>query len=81
MASILNRQRLGYSEDPTFDRIMDELGWLAGAWRETKEENYVNKYQTLLRALLEMGWDDELDMELLLPKEKMPQEYYSRYSK
>jgi hypothetical protein len=70
-----------YSKNPTFDRIMDELGWLAGAWRETKEDNYVSKYQTLLRALLEMGWDDELDLELLLPKEKMLEEYYSRYNK
>lgn len=73
------RQLVGYSEDPTFDRIMDELGWLAGAWRETKEQTYVTKYQVLLRALLEMGWDDELDIELLLPDELMPPAYFARY--
>lgn len=73
------RQRVGYSDDPTFDRIMDELGWLAGAWRETKDETYVTKYQVLLRALLEMGWDDELDFELLLPERFMPDEYLNRY--
>ncbi|MCI0711418.1 MAG: hypothetical protein L0154_14790 [Chloroflexi bacterium] len=73
------RQLVGYSDDPTFDRIMDELGWLAGAWRETKEQAYVTKYQVLLRALLEMGWDDELDVELLLPDDLMPTEYFARY--
>jgi hypothetical protein len=75
----ISRQLVGYSEDPTFDRIMDELGWLAGAWRETKEEKYVTRYQVLLRALLEMGWDDELDIELLLPDDKMPPIYTDRY--
>jgi hypothetical protein len=28
-----------------------------------------------------MGWDDELDIELLLPKALMPQEYFARYEK
>lgn len=73
------RELVGYSDDPTFDRIMDELGWLAGAWRETKEQQYVERYRVLLRALLEMGWSDELDIELRLPKEHMPQEYFARY--
>lgn len=73
------RQLVGYSEDPTFDRIMDELGWLAEVWDETKEQSYLTKYQVLLRALLEMGWDDELDLELLLPDDLMPQEYFTRY--
>jgi hypothetical protein len=26
-----------------------------------------------------MGWDDELDIELLLPDDLMPQEYFARY--
>jgi len=57
---------------------MDELGWLAGAWRETKDDAYVTKYQVLLRALLEMGWDGELDVELLLPTRLMPKDYLDR---
>jgi len=76
----INRVRqYGLSDDPTFDAMMHELGWLAGAWRETKKETYVTRYQILCRALLEMGWDEELDMELLLPKRLMPQEYFERY--
>lgn len=73
------RQLVGYSEDPAFDHIMDELAWLAGAWRETKGQSYVTKYTILLCTLLEIGWDDELDIELLLPNDLMPQEYFTRY--
>jgi hypothetical protein len=73
------RELVGYSEDPTLDHIMDELAWLAGAWGETKDQTYVTKYQVLVRALLEMGWNDELDIELLLPDDLMPQAYFARY--
>jgi len=58
---------------------MHQLGQLAGAWRGTKDESYIKKYQVLLRALLEMGWDDELDIELLLLDEFMPEAYFARY--
>ncbi len=71
-------RRYGLSHDPTFDAMMHELGWLAGAWRETKDQSYVTKYQILYRALLAMEWDDELDFELLLPKAFMLQEYFER---
>lgn len=79
MATNTRLKNYGLSDDPTFDAMMHELGWLAGAWRETKDATYIAKYQILCRALLEMGWDDELDFELLLPKDLMPQEYFDRY--
>ena len=79
MATNTRVKQYGLSDDPTFDAMMHELGYLAGAWRETKDESYVKKYQILCRALLDMGWDDELDFELLLPEEYMPQEYFDRY--
>jgi len=79
MATNTRLKHYGLSDDPTFDAMMHELGWLAGAWRETKNSSYIIKYQILCRALLEMGWDDELDFELLLPKDLMPQEYFERY--
>ena len=53
-------------DNPTFDAMMHGLGILAGAWRETKDRAYVKMYQILCRALLNMGWDAELDFELLL---------------
>jgi len=81
MASNIRMKRYGLSDDPTFDAMMHELGWLAGAWRETKDETYVTKYGILLNALLDMGWDDELDLELLLPKALMPQAYFTRHEK
>ena len=62
-----------------FDAMMHELGYLADSWRETKDETYIHRYQILCRALLNMGWDDELDFEMLLPEEYMPQEYFARY--
>ena len=70
----------GLSDDPSFDVLMHELGCLAGAWRKTKNQEYVQKYQILCRALLEMGWKDELDLEALLPDQWMPQEYFERYT-
>lgn len=79
MATNARVRQYGLSDDPTFDAMMHELGYLAGAWRETKNDEYVKKYQILCRALLDMGWDDELDFELLLPDELMPQEYFDRY--
>ncbi|MEM9954850.1 MAG: hypothetical protein AAF846_24805 [Chloroflexota bacterium] len=68
------------SDDPTFNTIMHELGCLAGTWRKTKNHEYVKKYQILCRALLEMGWNDELDLETLLPDNIMPKEYFERYT-
>ena len=79
MATNTRVRQYGLSDDPTFDAMMHELGYLAGAWRETRSDEYVKKYQILCRALLDMGWDDELDFELLLPDELMPQEYFERY--
>ncbi|MEO1286715.1 MAG: hypothetical protein AAFV93_03030 [Chloroflexota bacterium] len=79
MATDPRVKQYGLSDDPTFDAMMHELGILAGTWRETKDTAYVKKYQILCRALLDMGWDDELDFELLLPQELMPEEYYTRY--
>ena len=79
MATNIRVKQYGLSDDPTFDAMMHELGYLVGIWRETKSQEYVRKYQILCRALLDMGWDDELDFELLLPENLMPREYFNRY--
>lgn len=72
----VKREIVNYSENPTFSVIMTELGWLAGTWRETKDKEYVKQYHILFRALKEMGCEDELDIELMLPLELMPKEYF-----
>lgn len=72
----IKRELIGYSDDPTFDTMMYELGWLAGEWRETKDDKYIKRYHILYHALMEMGCEDELDLELLLPFELMPKEYF-----
>lgn len=74
MATNTRVKQYGLSDDPTFDTMLHELGYLAGAWRETKSDDYINKYHILHRALLDMGWNDELDFELLLPQALMPQQ-------
>jgi hypothetical protein len=81
MDSYMNarREHFNLSENPTFGIIMNELGILAGMWHETKDEKYVQWYQVLVRSLLEMGCEDELDLELLLPDRFMPQEWHDRH--
>lgn len=70
-----------FSKNPVYDALMWKLANLAGEWRGTKKPELVQRYHHVLLALLELGWDDELDVELELPNELMPAEYFLRYEK
>ncbi|MCI0712584.1 MAG: hypothetical protein L0154_20680 [Chloroflexi bacterium] len=68
-------ERFGFDDNPVFDKLMNELAYLAGYWRETKEDTLVERYQTILRALVFIGYAEELPLELELPDALMPAEY------
>ena len=72
-------ERFGFSENPVFDKLMSELAFLAGKWRRTKEDTLVERYQTILRALVFIGYSDELPLELELPEKLMPVEYLDQF--
>ena len=44
-------------------------------WRYTRNDRIVEEYHTVMHLLYELGWDDVLDGESLLPYRLMPSEY------
>lgn len=69
------------SDNPVYEELLYKLADLAGEWRETKQDKLVRRYQAILLCLYELGWDEELDVELELPDELMPPEYFQRYER
>ena len=61
--------------ETTYKELLDRLEYLAGLWRRTKEDSVVQRYQSVLAALLELGYREWLDLEALLPERLMPPEY------
>jgi hypothetical protein len=68
-----------FSANPVYDELGHRLAELAAAWRSHHDLDLVRRYHTVLLCLLELGWDEELDVELELPAELMPPEYFHRY--
>jgi hypothetical protein len=59
----------------THEDLLTRLEYLAGLWRRTKENSVVQRHQTVLAALLELGYREWLDLEAMLPQELMLPEY------
>jgi hypothetical protein len=72
--------RYGYSDNPVHDRLIKELADLAGSWREFKSDEIAFKYQTVLRSLIYLDFNDDLPVDVELPDELMPAEYTSLFS-
>jgi hypothetical protein len=79
---------MSYAKDPTGFHLGPQeyglegrLGYIAAAWRTTYDENLVAEYHKTMKRLYELGWDDTLDFESLLPDELMPQEFMDRQNK
>jgi len=70
----------GYSDDPVYDKLIDKLGYLVGLWRRHKTTEIAEQYQTVLRTLILLGFDDELPVDVELPEELMPVEYLSLFT-
>ncbi len=72
--------RYGYSKEPVYDKLIDKLGSLAGLWRRHKMTEIAEQYQTVLRTLILLGFDDELPIDVELPEDLMPVEYISLFT-
>ncbi|MEL6406456.1 MAG: hypothetical protein AAFR81_18955 [Chloroflexota bacterium] len=70
----------GYSNNPVYDKLIDKLGYLAGLWRRHKTTEIADQYQTVLRTLILLGYDDELPVDVELPEGLMPVEYISLFT-
>jgi hypothetical protein len=69
----------GFDENPVYDEILFRLTRLAGKWRGEKSDEVVLQYQTILEALLIMGWRGELPVEVELPDELLPETYLAQF--
>jgi hypothetical protein len=76
---LIEVERYGFSDNPTFDALLNKLAQLAGKWRTTKANQVAEQYQTILRSLVMLGFHDELPVELELPDELMPEDYLSQF--
>jgi hypothetical protein len=59
----------------TYDDLLTRLEYLAGLWRRTKDNSLVQRHQTVLATLLELGYREWLDLEAMLPQELMLTQY------
>lgn len=57
-----------------------KLSDLAAEWRTDKQDTTVRQYQALLRALVALGFRDELPVDSELPAALMPEEYTSMWT-
>lgn len=61
------------------DALETRLGHLAARWRGTQNPNeaeaIVRQYQSILLWMIEMGYQDTLDVDAELPDEYLPGEY------
>lgn len=51
-----------------------QLSTLAGNWRQTKDQKFVDEYHDVYRQLLAMGWNGNIDVDAMLPDRLMPKE-------
>lgn len=65
-----------FSPNPIYDALGEKLTELRWEWSGTKDSKLVRRYQAILLTLIELGWDKKLDVELELPDELMPVEYF-----
>lgn len=74
---------IGLPIDPELKRLEFRLGQLSRQWRGYSgnpdvRERIVKEYHKTMEQLYNLGWDGELDIDEILPKEFMPEEYLKR---
>jgi hypothetical protein len=65
-----------FSPNPVYDALGEKLTELRWEWSKTKAPDLVRRYQAVLLTLIDLGWDKKLDVDLELPDELMPAEYF-----
>jgi hypothetical protein len=68
-----------FSDNPTFDELGHRLAEIAATWRSTKASDLVERYNAILLSLIELGYNEALDIELCLPDEFMSFEYRQKH--
>jgi hypothetical protein len=69
----------GFTTNPVYDALERQLAKLAAKWRGTKSAKIIEQYHDVMNTLMELGWDDTLDMDAELPEEHMPKQYIERH--
>jgi hypothetical protein len=64
-----------FSDNPVFDALGHRLAELSAAWGSTKDVELVARYNVVLLSLIELGFNDSLDLDVCLPDELMAAEY------
>jgi hypothetical protein len=68
--------KIGYPADPLLYALQIKAGDLAALWGETKDEKYVKQYHAVIKCLIALGWETDLDADAELPDDLMPKEYF-----
>ena len=65
------------------DAMENELNYLAMEWRglQRQSKEVVERYQTILRQMIALGFRQSLDVDAELPDALMPQEYFEMFNK
>jgi hypothetical protein len=68
---------------PLLKQLEDSINHLALAWRSCEsleEEKWIEvRYRDILRCMIQLGFNQALDMDAELPHELMPQEYFDLF--
>jgi hypothetical protein len=72
--------------DQQFLRTLEaKLSDLAAMWRGRKDmpvaDEIVRQYQSVLRCMIELGFQDSLDADSELPDRLMPKEYFDLFQR
>lgn len=67
------------TDQQLIEQMEIKLSHLAMQWRAQKDQanadSIVRQYQSMLRCMIDLGFDEELYVDSELPDELMPQEY------
>jgi hypothetical protein len=66
------------STDEEIGLLEEKLEDLAALWRGTRSEEAVQEYHETMKRLYELGWNERLIIQSLLPVDIMPKEYIKR---
>ena len=65
-----------FSDNPVYDEMLHKLAELSAAWGSTKAPALVQRYNVVLLSLVELGFNDSLDIDICLPDQLMALEYH-----
>jgi hypothetical protein len=67
-----------FSDNPVFDELGHKLAEIVTTWRSTKAPDLIERYNIVLLCLIELGYNEPLDVDLELPQKYMAAEYHDQ---